>query len=51
MDRDKFVELVQRTFAEQNTKGIEVVTQSRSVEITECDCLICARGLYIQLAS
>ena len=51
MDRDKFVEFLQRTFAEQNTKGSEVVTHSRSAEITECDCLIRARGLYNQLAS
>ena len=52
MDRDGFVEFVQRTFAEQKTKGSKVVTRSRGAEITaylytlECDCAIRARGLY-----
>ena len=33
MDRDGFVEFIQRTFVEQKTKGSKVVTRSRSVEI------------------
>ena len=46
MDRDVFVEFVQQTFVEWKTKGNKVVTRSRSGEITECDCIICAHGLY-----
>ena len=50
MDRNGFVEFVQRTFVERKTKSSKVVTRSRSAEITECDCAIRARGLYNQLA-
>ena len=34
MDRDGFVEFVQRTFVERKTKGSKVVTRNRSAEIT-----------------
>ena len=34
MDRDGFVEFVQWTFVERNTKGSKVVTRSRNAEIT-----------------
>ena len=34
MDRDGFVEFVQRTFVERKTKGSKMVTRSRSAEIT-----------------
>ena len=34
MDKDGFVEFVQRTFVEQKTKGSKMVTRSRSAEIT-----------------
>ena len=50
MDRDGFVEFIQRTFIERKTKGSKVVTHSRSAEIAECDCAIRACGLY-KLAS
>ena len=50
MDRDGFVEFVQRSFVERKTKGSMVMIRSRSAEITECDCAIRARGLYNQLA-
>ena len=34
MDRDGFVEFVQRTFVERKTKCSKVVTRSRSAKIT-----------------
>ena len=38
MDRDGFVEFVQRTFVERKTKGSKVVTRCRSAEITAYLC-------------
>ena len=52
MDRDRFVEFVQRTFVEQKTKGSKVTgdTQSKCRDhgllTLECDFAIRAHGLY-----